>query len=107
MEVALANLLDNAWKFTAERHVAHIEVGEAAAGDQRVFFVRDDGAGFDEAYAHKLFRPFERLHAHHEFPGTGIGLATVGRIVARMGGRCWAEGAVGEGATFFFTLGPD
>jgi len=106
LEVALTNLLNNAWKFTGERELAHIEVGEEDNSAERVFFVRDDGAGFDAAYAHKLFRPFERLHPNDVFPGTGIGLATVGRIVARMGGHCWAEGAVGEGATFYFTLAP-
>ena len=105
MEAALSSLLDNAWKFTAGREVAHIEVGRVVVDGERAFYVRDDGAGFDPAYGHKLFRPFERLHANDVYPGTGIGLATVGRIVARMGGRCWAEGAVGEGAAFFFTLG--
>ena len=102
--VVLTNLLDNAWKFTAARSPAHVEFGCAEADGERVFFVSDDGAGFDPAFAGKLFQPFQRLHAEDEYAGTGIGLATVQRIVARLGGRCWAEGAEGEGATFFFTL---
>ena len=104
-EALLANLLRNAWKFTSRRHVAHIAFAETRVDGERVFLVRDDGAGFDQARADQLFRPFERLHAASDYPGTGIGLATVRRIVLRLGGRCWAEGAEGAGAAFFFTLG--
>ena len=102
---ALRNLLDNAWKFTTGRDHASIEFGMTPAANARVCcYVRDNGAGFDPAYAGKLFTPFERLHTTREFPGTGIGLATVRQIVDRHGGQTWAEGTVGEGATFFFTL---
>ena len=104
-EIVLDNLLRNAWKFTSGREVAHVEFGVSQADGQRVFFVRDDGAGFEPEYADKLFRPFSRLHREDEFPGSGIGLATVQRVVSRLGGRCWAEGAAGAGATFSFTLG--
>ncbi len=101
----LQNLLDNAWKFTSGRDDASIEFGTAPSGDAAVCcYVRDNGAGFDPAYAGKLFQPFQRLHAARDFPGTGTGLATVRRIVERHGGRVWAEGAVGAGATFYFTL---
>ena len=100
----LANLLGNAWKFTAKHETARIEVGVTDAGDERAFYVRDDGAGFDMAYADKLFGAFQRLHSPGEFEGLGIGLATVQRIVRRHGGRVWAEGAVEKGATFSFTL---
>jgi PAS domain S-box-containing protein len=103
--VVLENLLGNAWKFTAERREAHIAFGSLATDGERTYFVRDDGAGFDQAYVHKLFTPFQRLHTAEQFPGTGIGLATVGRVLERLGGTFWAEGAVGCGATFFFTLG--
>ena len=101
----LEDLAGNAWKFTSGRDDALIEFGTTAAEDADVCcFVRDNGAGFDPAYAGKLFQPFQRLHTTREFPGTGIGLATVRQIVQRHGGRAWAEGAVGEGATFYFTL---
>ena len=101
----LENLVGNAWKFTSRRENASIEFGTMAIGDAPVCcYVRDNGAGFDPAYADKLFTPFERLHTVGEFPGTGVGLASVRQIVERHGGRVWAEGAVGEGATFYFTL---
>jgi PAS domain S-box-containing protein len=102
---ALESLLGNAWKFTSRRDDASIEFGTRPAGDTAVtYFVRDNGAGFDPAYADKLFQPFQRLHPAGEFPGTGVGLASVRQIVERHGGRVWAEGAVGAGATFSFTL---
>ncbi len=102
--VALVNLLNNAWKYTSRLEVAEIEFGyrEEAAGT--VYFVCDNGAGFNPRYADRLFRPFQRLHAQSDFPGTGIGLATASRIIARHGGKIWAEGQVGQGAVFSFTL---
>jgi protein-histidine pros-kinase len=104
LQVVLENLLGNAWKFTANRAHASIEFGKTQANGSTAYFVRDNGAGFDPAYADRLFGAFQRLHAATEFPGTGIGLATVQRIIQRHGGRVWAEGAVGRGATFYFTL---
>jgi DNA-binding response OmpR family regulator len=106
MTIALENLLGNAWKYTGGRERARIEVA-MTDGDPAAFFVRDNGAGFDMAYAEKLFGMFQRLHAKSEFEGTGIGLATVQRVIRRHGGRIWADAAVGRGATFFFTLGGD
>ncbi|MBI4264656.1 MAG: response regulator [Acidobacteria bacterium] len=104
MRVVLDNLIGNSWKFTARVPEPRIRIGSERRENGQVFFVRDNGAGFDMAFAEKLFRPFQRLHSESEFPGTGIGLATVHRIVDRHGGRVWAEGAVGQGATFYFTV---
>ncbi len=104
LTVVLENLLGNAWKFTSKNETCRIEVGVRTEGGAPVYFVRDDGAGFDPAMAHRLFGAFQRLHAASEFEGTGIGLATVQRIVTRHGGRIWAEAEVGNGATFHFTL---
>jgi signal transduction histidine kinase len=105
IRIALANLLGNAWKFTGKRADPRVEFSvHSARGSDPVYRVQDNGAGFDMAHAAKLFAPFERLHSMSDFPGTGIGLATVQRIVERHGGRLWAEAAVGQGASFYFTL---
>jgi signal transduction histidine kinase len=105
LEVALTNLLGNAWKYTATSPQARIEVGRDDA-DGSPYFVRDNGVGFDMAHAEEIFRPFHRLHDAGEFEGSGVGLATVDRVIARHGGRIWAEGVEGHGATFFFTVVP-
>jgi light-regulated signal transduction histidine kinase (bacteriophytochrome) len=102
--IVLHNLLDNAWKFTHKSEHAVIEFGVLTDNDETVYFVRDNGAGFDMAYAGKLFHPFQRVHQADDFPGTGIGLATVKRIIERHGGRIWIEGFTGKGATVYFTL---
>ena len=104
VEIVLDNLLGNAWKYTRRHPGARITFGVAGIGAERAFFVRDNGMGFDMAQAADLFEPFKRLHAENEYDGLGIGLATVKRIVDRHGGRVWAEGVPGEGATFYFTL---
>ncbi len=104
IKALLDNLLCNAWKFTAERTDARIEFGHGLTDGEEAFYVRDNGAGFDMAFAGKLFKPFQRLHDGERFEGTGIGLAIVQRIVRRHGGRVWAEGGPGQGATFWFTL---
>jgi len=105
LRAVLDNLLGNAWKFTGKQATARIEFGVTQHEGKRAYFVRDDGAGFDMTYVGKLFAPFQRLHATDEFAGTGIGLATVQRIINRHGGKVWAEGAVDKGASFYFTLG--
>jgi PAS domain S-box-containing protein len=105
MRTLLENLLGNAWKFTSRKPAAHIELGVDRRGGAVACFVRDDGVGFDPAYVDKLFTPFQRLHTTKEFPGTGIGLATVQRILRRHGGRAWAEGVVDGGASVYFTFG--
>jgi light-regulated signal transduction histidine kinase (bacteriophytochrome) len=107
MAVALENLLGNAWKFTGKRERPRLELGVDRRGPRPVYFVRDNGAGFDMNHAAKLFGAFQRLHSAGEFEGTGVGLATVQRVIHRHGGKIWAEGEVQRGATFFFTLGED
>jgi PAS domain S-box-containing protein len=106
LRVALTNLLGNAWKFTRGRDPGVVRFGAESRDGEAVWFVADDGAGFDMRYADKLFTPFQRLHGADEFEGSGIGLAIVARVVARHGGRVWAQSAPGQGATFSFTLGP-
>ena len=105
LKIVLENLLANAWKFTGKKAVAKIEFGREADDNETVYFVRDDGVGFDMAYADKLFGIFQRLHSVSEFEGNGVGLATVARLVRRHGGRIWADGEVNKGASFYFTLG--
>ncbi|OGP91105.1 MAG: hypothetical protein A2031_05840 [Deltaproteobacteria bacterium RBG_19FT_COMBO_43_11] len=104
IQIVLTNLIDNAWKFTGKQKHPRIEFGATLKENEKIFFIRDNGVGFDMSYAGKLFGTFQRLHTTAEFAGTGIGLATVKRIINRHGGKAWAEGEVGKGATFFFTL---
>jgi signal transduction histidine kinase len=104
VRILLRNLISNAWKFTRNEPLAKIRVGSETVGGETRIFVRDNGVGFDMIYAHKLFGAFQRLHSQSEFAGEGIGLAAAQRIVNRHGGRIWAEGAVGEGAAFFFVI---
>lgn len=107
IRTVLENLLGNAWKFTSRCSHSRIELGCTQANGLRAFFVRDNGVGFDPAYANRLFGAFQRLHAATEFPGTGVGLASVQRVIFRHGGRVWAQSAINQGATFFFTLWAD
>ncbi len=104
LHIALENLLGNAWKFTGKRSVARIEFGMTHRDGGEAYFLRDNGVGFDMAYAGKLFGAFQRLHDSREFPGNGIGLATVQRVINKHGGKVWAEGEVEKGASFYFTL---
>jgi light-regulated signal transduction histidine kinase (bacteriophytochrome) len=104
LRALLENLLGNAWKFTGKHARARIEVGMSQQAGEQVYFVKDDGAGFDMEYSSRMFGPFQRFHRQTEFEGTGIGLANVRRIIQRHGGRVWAEGEVEKGATFFFTF---
>jgi light-regulated signal transduction histidine kinase (bacteriophytochrome) len=104
LEIALTNLLGNAFKFTGKTPQARIEFGQTEVEGRRAIFVGDNGAGFDMALAKKLFGAFQRMHKASDFPGTGVGLTTVQRIVHRHGGRIWAEAAVDQGASFYFTL---
>jgi light-regulated signal transduction histidine kinase (bacteriophytochrome) len=106
VRIVLDNLVGNAWKFTAKTANPHVEIGMENHDGELVFFIRDNGAGFDMAYAERLFTPFQRLHSEREYAGTGIGLATVRRIIERHGGRIWADSKPGAGATFYFTLPP-
>src|SRR5207302_329767 len=104
LEQLLQNLIENAWKFTRNTPQPVIEFNAIHQNGHQIFFVRDNGAGFDMSYANKLFKPFQRLHRYEEFAGTGVGLATVQRIVQRHGGRIWPEAAPHKGATFYFSL---
>jgi light-regulated signal transduction histidine kinase (bacteriophytochrome) len=103
-EVVLSNLFENAWKFTSKTKDARIEFGAVQKDGKNIYYVKDNGAGFDQGYASKMFQPFQRLHSEKEFPGTGIGLTIVERIIESHGGRIWAEGEAGKGATVYFTL---
>lgn len=104
MNIALSNLIGNAWKYSGKTANARVEFGELERGGQKIYYVRDNGVGFDMKHAQKLFAPFQRLHTDRDFPGTGIGLAIVGKVIRRHGGRIWGESEVGKGATFYFTI---
>ena len=104
LRIALTNLVENALKFSRQREPARIDVGAEQGSEGLIYHVRDNGAGFDMTQSDRLFKPFTRLHTDEDFPGTGIGLATVQRVIQRHGGRIWAESSPGQGATFFFTL---
>ncbi len=106
LRIAFENLLGNAWKFTSKHPQAQVEVGMTKQDGEILYYVRDDGAGFDMAYSHRLFSPFQRLHTDSDFQGSGIGLATVQRIIRRHNGRIWADSAIERGTTIYFTLGP-
>lgn len=104
IRVVWTNLISNAFKYTGKKEKAEIEIGGKAEGDTVTYFIKDNGAGFDMKYIEKLFGVFQRLHSEDEFPGTGIGLANIKRVVERHGGKAWAEGEVDKGATFYFSL---
>jgi light-regulated signal transduction histidine kinase (bacteriophytochrome) len=104
LRILLQNLLGNAWKYTTKTKNVKIEFSINKLEGKTVYFIKDNGAGFDMTYRDKLFKPFQRLHSNSDYPGTGIGLAIVQRIISRHGGKIWAEGKIGEGATFYFTL---
>ncbi|HEX2958444.1 MAG TPA: PAS domain-containing protein [Chitinispirillaceae bacterium] len=104
MHIALSNLVENAWKYSSHKPKARIEIGIAGIANEEVFFIRDNGAGFNMKHASRLFKPFQRLHSENQFPGTGIGLAIVSKIIHRHNGKIWAESVIGEGTTFYFTL---
>ena len=104
LKLVLENLLNNAWKFTQHTENAKIEFGNLNNNKETIFFIKDNGAGFNNDYAERLFAPFQRLHSEKEFLGNGVGLATVKRIIMRHGGNVWAEGEINKGATFYFSL---
>jgi signal transduction histidine kinase len=107
LRIVLENLMSNAWKFTGKTADARVQLGIGERAENlTTFFLRDNGAGFDPRYCSNLFSPFQRLHTQEQFPGTGVGLATVRRIINRHGGEIWAEGEVNRGATFYFSLPP-
>ena len=105
LQILMQNLIDNSWKYSGKCPDTRIEIGVTSQGDKKVYFVKDNGVGFNMKFADKLFAPFQRFHNDREYPGTGIGLAIAQRVVIRHGGRIWAESEIGKGATFYFTLG--